>query len=119
MKTVKNNAPPSGYVTVSPKIVKYVDGMFALTTRDAITYEGQKLKAGSYMIIDPSDKTLADGRLMLFALGVNCEPHLRVTERQGKRIILRSLAGNPPIVLHKDDFKPCCKGFVSMIIPAP
>lgn len=103
------------YVPKDPK------GIFALKTRSTIHHDGKYVKEGSFIIVDPKDCVLADGRLMVFS--INGMWHLRLCRIENETVWLESKAGKktdkPPIVLTKKDAENHVVGFASMLIPLP
>ncbi len=92
---------------------------FALRTLNTFTRDGQKIAEGSYLIIDPHDRTITEGRLMVFFV------HGAFDMRRvhiGDKVWLQKLSGKgtfPPIILTAEAAHKACLGFVSMILPSP
>jgi hypothetical protein len=93
--------------------------IFALSTdRDFTTPDGANVPKGSYLIVDPKDTTLQDGRMMIFYIGGGFD--LRRCN-VGELIWLERLSngGTPPVIVTRKAAEQSCLGFVSMILPKP
>lgn len=98
---------PSGY-----------DGNFSLRTKNRFQNGDKVIEEGSYLIIDPKDRVIADGRLMVFF--INGALDVRRCN-VGERVWLErpSDKNSFPVILTKEEAYEECVGFVQTIIPIP
>lgn len=109
-----------GLLHLSPIFLpKECKDTFALRTLNRFKKDDQWVPEGSYLVIDPHDRVIADGRLMVFFIH-GCFDMRRCNVAD--RVWLERVAKQtdiPPIILTKDDAHRACVGWVSMILPKP
>lgn len=94
------------------------DGEFSVRTANKFKNGDMTVEEGSYLVIDPKDRVIADGRLMLFFFN-GCLDMRRCNV--GERVWLEKPSDKNvfPAILTKEDAHAACVGFVSKIIPIP
>jgi len=101
---------------ILPKQCK--EGTFSLKTLSAFKSNDETIGEGSYLIIDPDDRVVADGRMMIFFVSgmFDCR---RCHVAECVWLEKPSKKESPPIILTKEDAYKACIGHVSMIMPVP
>lgn len=93
--------------------------LFSLRTINSFKHNDEWVKEGSYLVVNPHDRTISEGRLMIFFVhGMfdmrRCHVGEQVwLERASKQ------TNNPPIILTKEDAFEACVGWVQSIMPRP
>lgn len=99
-------------------VPKECSDIFSLVTKDRFQDGGKTIEKGSYLIIDPEDRYIRNGRLMIFFInGIFDMRRCNV----GELVWLERLSDPklPPIILTREDAFNACMGFVYKIIPLP